>query len=596
MQAPPLFEFLPGARRGSADSEQSFETAASSRRSFRTHPHPDPVLMARLKALNFSSAPKRTPTNHPNLNSPVYPLSPCSPSLPRRFSSCHASTTSTAEKPTAPAPSKASMHHLPPLSPLSSMYDPNSTSASGSEEDASSSTSSDSAPASLVHTRSMCDHRLRPSLLHRQAINAPAPASPVHNPHPQAPFRKALSQRHPASADLPAALRHRFSLDHASIAAAPPVTPLRNPYDSFSSNFDIPRGKVQHLPSKPRPSTPSRLPRSKVFIRQNSTRSSVVDAAAVRHVPAAPGHHPVEPQLVPRHVPLTPSQHFAMACEQQQRQLQLQHSEHNNSLLPVGQFSAQITNVAEDQMYFSDEDEFDSQLLDTAKSPLAHNSPSDALSTKVRRAVSALRSISFQSNQVEDFDTAWGQTLSVSQEKQNPSLASVASAKWRRARNKPVNRATRKQFECYSENDAGSERSSSSNVSQVRDRSMNAPNNIRGFAAMRMRANFGGPHKRSLWAGSRRDRQQPHAVAAQLLVSGGGQGFLAASTELAEQRQALATVAPADAMDGRNSMQKGPVDKYVEFIHASAQRETKGRFGPRNFPSRVLRLFRRKWN
>lgn len=247
-------------------------------------------------------------------------------------------------------------------------------------------------------------------------------------------------------------------------------------------------------------------------------------------------------------------------------------------------------------MYYSDEDEFDSQLVDHANSPLKDNSPSDVLSTKVRRAVSALRSISFQSTQIEDFDTAWGQALYVSQEKPNPSFASLASAKWRRARSKASSRMGGKEFECYSENDACSMRSSGSNFSSQKERSTNGRDQVRGFAAMRMR-NLSGPHKRSLWAGARRDRErQPHAVAAQLLVSGGGQGLLAASAEMSEQRQALATVAPADAVDARNGTQKGSVDKYVEFIHASAQREAKGKFGPRHFPGRVLRLFRRKWN
>lgn len=246
-------------------------------------------------------------------------------------------------------------------------------------------------------------------------------------------------------------------------------------------------------------------------------------------------------------------------------------------------------------MYYSDEDEFDSQLVDQPNSPLRDNSPSDVLSNKVRRAVSALRSISFQSTQIEDFDTAWGQALSVSQEKANPSLASLASAKWRRARGMVSGRMSAKEFECYSENDACSMRSSGSNFSSQKGRSMNGRDNVRGFAAMRMR-NLSGPHKRSLWAGARRERErQPHAVAAQLLVSG-GHGLLAASAELSEQRQALATVAPADAVDAKNATQKGSVDKYVEFIHASAQREAKGKFGPKHFPGRVLRLLRRKWN
>lgn len=246
----------------------------------------------------------------------------------------------------------------------------------------------------------------------------------------------------------------------------------------------------------------------------------------------------------------------------------------------------------EDDFFFSD-DESEAGVRDSPKATVRKDAfggvvATDALSNKVQRVLSSLRSISFQNPAVEDVDTAWGQAgpQELSFRKKN---ITTSASRWRRPRGRISSKNGVQEFECYSEADAASMQSYGSGKIVPNDRGYNTRDAMRGLHGV------GGRHKKSLWNGAAKRDRSP-AMAAQFLV-GNGHGYLAAATTLNEPLHTVTAVVPADT--DSQERRRGSVDKYVEFIHASAQRESKNRMLSRNFTGRVLSraqgLFRRKW-
>ena len=469
------------------------------------------------------------------------------------------------------------------------MYDPHSVVGSGSSEDGRSSpshtlSSSDSEartpPISIVP---VCEHTLRCSDVRGPVVNGGGFArSQQSNNAPQNHFssrsrsaqtinpRTAIDGRPSAFAGV--AARGKVLDDFVpsrSIKEQPQGMP-RNP---SIKNLEIPRGKHEQLPLS-RPDTPSRLPRHRVFIKQSTSRTSVVDAVAVTQ----DAEDENEAVFVTREVPVN--------------------SVDNGCRLRDASDLPNMQSLRDEEFYFSDEGEIEEEPVDFKRDPYTPVNASDVLSSRVRRAVSALRSISFQSNQFEDLDTAWGQAGAVefAKDRKTRLPESTCGSRWRRPRGRISSKNGVQEFGCYSENDARSTRSYGSNMS-VRDRAFGGRDQVRGAPGMKDRGNYVSHHKRSLWSGGRRDRN-PQARAAQLLVNYGGQGLLAASSEPRDLDNALTTVSQADALDmtGRSPNRRS-VDKYVEFIHASAQRETRNKLSHKSFSSRVIsKVFRRRWN
>lgn len=193
---------------------------------------------------------------------------------------------------------------------------------------------------------------------------------------------------------------------------------------------------------------------------------------------------------------------------------------------------------------------------------------------KVHRVLSSFRSISFQNNGAgEDLDTAWGQAVDVyAAAGGRRREIKMVSNRWRRPRGRISSKNGVLEFtgplhsECYSEADANHE-----------------------AAFWTPRGNGGRlMGKKSLWINARREPKKPP-----FLVNG---GYLAASATLDEPlHNVTAMVCRDEVIVGRSSG-----DKYVEFIHASAQkeRESRGRLLPRGLGSRVMyraqAVFRRK--
>lgn len=251
----------------------------------------------------------------------------------------------------------------------------------------------------------------------------------------------------------------------------------------------------------------------------------------------------------------------------------------------------------DDDFFFSDDDGISDDETNLAlNGPIAHRPivqpmQSDLLASKVKRAISTLRSISFQAPAVEDLDTAWGQASNPTREhmaqRRRMGQQGVISSRWRRPRGRISSKNGVQEYECYSEADAGSVRSSSSRYGKPFGGREAVRGGVPAMHAARMQ-------KKSLWTG-RRDRNSPQ-MAAHILVGGNGRGcYLAAAT--GEMDRGVTALVPADTEDGPTSRRS--VDKYVEFIHASAQRESRGKVFSKHLPGRVINraqaVFRRKW-
>lgn len=193
---------------------------------------------------------------------------------------------------------------------------------------------------------------------------------------------------------------------------------------------------------------------------------------------------------------------------------------------------------------------------------------------KVHRVLSSFRSISFQNSGAgEDLDTAWGQAIDIyAGTGGRRREMKMVSNRWRRPRGRISSKNGVLEYtgplhsECYSEADVHNEPAFWS---------------PRGNGGRLM-------GKKSLWINARREQRKPP-----FLVNG---GYLAASATLDEPlHNVTAMVCRDEVIVGRTSG-----DKYVEFIHASAQkeRESRGRLLPRGLGSRVMyraqAVFRRK--
>lgn len=257
-----------------------------------------------------------------------------------------------------------------------------------------------------------------------------------------------------------------------------------------------------------------------------------------------------------------------------------------------------VTVLQDDEFYFSDEEpesvqnrkpgvNYDPELRDGVNN--------EALSNKVRRAVSALRSISFQMNTTEDLDTAWGQAHVLENARKKGTggmMCGSVGSKWRRPRARGLSKGSVVEYgmsDCFSDSDVLSAASYNSTTS-CKDRGFGGARRdaLRCVPPSRVRNTLQGQYKKSLWSGGRRDRQ-PQARAAQILVSNGGRGFLAASNP-----DSALTVVPGEVLERTGECRRS-VDKYVEFIHASAQRET--RIHQKNMKRRFIgKMFRKRRN
>lgn len=245
-------------------------------------------------------------------------------------------------------------------------------------------------------------------------------------------------------------------------------------------------------------------------------------------------------------------------------------------------------------VFFSEEEEEESEedriAMERTKRERNVVAGGGVLTNKVHRVLSSLRSISFQNAVMEDLDTAWGQAVVDEYGSGGRRRNEVPSAlRWRRPRGRISSKNGVQEFnvhECCSEADAES----------VISYGGGGRHNTRGHGGRNMARGFGGRKvvKKSVWG--RRDR---HSVpfANQYIVTDGAQGYLAAASSLNETMHPVRAVVPADrdSLDRR----RGSVDKYVEFIHASAQRESRCRLLGKNLPGRVISraqaMFRRKW-
>lgn len=345
---------------------------------------------------------------------------------------------------------------------------------------------------------------------------------------------------------------------------------------SSVKSLDIPVGKVENVQT-PRPNTPCRLPRSRVFIKPAARAS--VDPIAVEAVCG-------ESQVITRSVP--------------RRSVCLERREESSpEQLPKKQSWYSANSPSSARFYFSDEDDVEAgaQVVDngdpasvldmlapsassapyTAASLLqphdedgvASGSTADMLSSKVRRAVSALRSISFQNAPAEDLDTAWGQASRFTSERNRRGVS--LSSRWRRPRGRISSKHGVQEFDAG--DDAGRR------VSEIVRRED-------------VRPQWG---RKVKWSG----RNSEQGRAARMMVHGPSQGILAAQPQEGvvlpvNQAQACEGALVESALVDGASAPPPPVDKYVEFIHASAAaRGVKSR--PKHLSSKVMHVFRRRW-
>lgn len=319
----------------------------------------------------------------------------------------------------------------------------------------------------------------------------------------------------------------------------------------------MPTGKVECLPFE-RPPTPVRLPRPRVFIKPSSLRSSgsidLGDSAGTLGGGGDDGDN--DDQVITN----------------------------------LGREDDDDDDGGERSLFYSEEEEEGSAESEEDRFVMERKKREDAvagggvLTDKVHRVLSSLRSISFQNAVTEDLDTAWGQAAVDEFGGARRNNEVPPALRWRRPRGRISSKDGVQEFnanECYSEADAESV------ISYGVGR-----HNVRGHGGRDMKKGLGGRKvvKMSVWG--RRDRR-PVPLANQYIVTNGAQGYLAAATSL----NPVTAVVPTE----RDSMERrrGSVDKYVEFIHASAQRESRGRLLGKSLPSRVISraqaVFRRKW-
>lgn len=416
---------------------------------------------------------------------------------------------------------------------------------------------------------------------------------------------------------------HRLSHDSPSVASLKRVSSVKS--------LDIPVGKVEELPT-PRPNTPSRLPRSRVFIKLPSTRPCVVDAVAVdcgssgerqlitRSVPRRsmcmdrPFIADVETPLVGQQKRCsvtssngTPSSaRFYFSDEEEEAEGSVAHIVDNGE--PVSVLDMVVPTVSSSPLSVSNSllhRRTAQQLAAQQEEELVASggSAADILSSHVRRAVSALRSISFQNAPPEDLDTAWGQApvremmRPQSQDVRRGAVPSLSS-RWRRPRGRISSKHGVQEFD-NSEKDVNSRRMSEAAVLSRKAEILRREDVVRGAPPPPPPGQW---QRKSRWAVGR-DSQQSRARAARLLLNNSGPAFLAAS--LGAESGADANGAAGNGVTSEKGVYDGtvvegsqtqaaPVDKYVEFIHASAA--ARGvRNKPRNLPSKMMDVFRRRW-
>lgn len=309
----------------------------------------------------------------------------------------------------------------------------------------------------------------------------------------------------------------------------------------------MPTGKVQFLPLE-RPPTPCRLPRPKVFITPSAVRLAQI-------------------------------QHRA-------RQLHLDSASDDDAVTVVDESHLFFTDDEDDDDVSEDSDEHDLHPVRKHSAREKKDTPADFLQGKVHRVLSNLRSISFQNPVGEDLDTAWGQASggpTAARRRNDPAV----NNRWRRPRGRISSKNGVQEFaanDCYSEADAMSEHVY---ANQRRARASAGREERRGFGGRML-------PKKSLWSAARRERRS--APASPFLMPDGPHGFLAAST-LNEPLHSVTAVVPADSESSEK--RRASVDKYVEFIHASAQRESRSGLLAKNLPRRMMSraqaVFRRKW-
>ncbi|CDF37527.1 unnamed protein product [Chondrus crispus] len=343
----------------------------------------------------------------------------------------------------------------------------------------------------------------------------------------------------------------------------------------------MPRGRVECIPRPPRPETPRQLPRPRVFISQpagKSTNDTDFEGFMMRERYS---------DATSRSETITPSTSESSASSRPRRSSGWENAPEKT----VTQLLQE-----EDDYYFSD-DESVAGVKDLSKNLIKRADfaaviPGDALSSKVHRVLSNLRSISFQNPAVEDPDTAWGQASAhrpALTKKSANNICSTAS-RWRRPRGRISSKNGVQEFECYSEADAASMHSYTSSAKHpIPTRRYNHRDALKSIQGLT------GRHHKNIWnAATKRDRTSP--ITPNFLV-GTGQDYLAAATTLNQPLHTVTAMVPAEP-ESQDSRRRS-VDKYVEFIHASAQRESKNKLLSRNFTGRVLHraqgLFRRKW-
>lgn len=613
-------------RRSSRNRRSSVTSSTSSSHSSVHDLAPHFADMPRLNPLQLlSSITSASPTlHHSESYKPPSPVSssstssendsvPTPPSFPRSVSH-HVSSSTRNHQFTA-------CHHenpsrlptdLPPVSPMSSMYDPHSahhspqSSTRLSDED--SAISAHSLDGNLfLRPRSTHENALNPSHLHRPVVtHAPPTRPPSRDVAPPVAFRRAFFE--PPTPDPVHPHTHRESA-FAGIAARGKAVDAfvanRHISDQYPNSheraqpriamprvlsgksLEMPRGRLEQLPpprpatplQAPRPETPSRLPRPRVFINPSPSRHSVVDPVAVTHdTDMRYGEAEFITREIPR--PVVPSPAVLA---------------HNREIHD----SSAKTPDYKDDFYFSDEEQVDDDVsvqLDQYNNNTA--TPSHMLQYKVRRAVSALRSISFQSHNPDDIESAWGQA-NVPDPVRERNNGSAVSNRWRRARGRISSKNGVQEYECRSEADAHSLSSYHSTTSGQRDRGTSSREQLRNVIGVPLRGDHGSRQRRSLWTGGKRDRQMaPQTRAAELLLSN-GHGLLAASADAYGQSSALTAVPPMQVADvyDRNGMKRGSVDKYVEFVHASARSEARSKNQYRTLKSRIVnKVFRRRWS
>lgn len=348
------------------------------------------------------------------------------------------------------------------------------------------------------------------------------------------------------------------------------VDPAMLRKSSSAKNLGMPRGKVEELPI-PRPSTPCRLPRPRVFIAPSPSSALTTDAVAVTE------QRNGEVKFVTREVPRPIREDFP------------------------GEEQEDIPTMTDDEFYEDEEDLANITRMNRREAILPGNT-SEVISTKARRAVNALRSISFQAQQIDDLDTAWGQA-DVTDEDMRVSGSSVSpssgSSKWRRPRVRTSQKKTTSELELRNDYDLGSLGSTESHPNVSRDR-VNSDHRV--YRGMSPRKNVvSSSNKPSLWNNSRNSNES-QAIAAQIFASNAGSSYLAASSN-ASGISAFANRSNTESrelVEGKDFHAKTTNDKYVDFIHASAEREARSSKGAyKTLPGRVMTkaqsVFRRKW-